>query len=40
MRDIALEHLQGWVSIEFDSVKAEAEAQASKERALAMGAEK
>lgn len=40
MRDIALEHLQGWVSNEFDSAKAAAEAQASKQHALAMGAEK
>lgn len=40
MRDIALEHLQGWVSNEFDHVMAEVDAQASKKRALAMGAEK
>lgn len=39
MRDIALEHLQGWVSAEFDPAKAEVEAKASKQRALAMGAE-
>jgi len=40
MRDIALEHLQGWVRHDFNQVQAEAEAQASKQRALAMGAEK
>jgi len=39
MQDIALEHLQGWVSNEFDAVKAEADAQVRKQRALAMGAE-
>lgn len=40
MRDIALEHLQGWVSKEFDSVRAESEGLACIERACAMGAEK
>lgn len=39
MRDIALEHLQGWVSHEFDAGKAAAEAQASQQRAIAMGAQ-
>lgn len=40
MRDIALENLHGWVSNEFDPVKAVTEAQASKQHALALGAEK
>ncbi len=38
MRDIALEHLQGWVSIDFNQMQAEAELKASKERALELGA--
>lgn len=38
MRDIALEHLQGWVSDEFDLVKAEVEARSGKELATLMGA--
>ncbi|MFQ6403930.1 ferrochelatase [Methylophilus sp. 'Pure River'] len=37
MRDIALEHLQGWVSDEFDPVKTADELQASKQRASEMG---
>ncbi len=40
MAGIALAQLHGWVSREFDAVHAETEAEASKARALAMGAEK
>ncbi|WP_029146712.1 ferrochelatase [Methylophilus sp. 5] len=38
MRDIALEHLQGWVSDDFDQAGSEFEAQVSNQNALAMGA--
>lgn len=38
MRDIALEHLQGWVSSEFNYVNAEVDAKTSKQRALDLGA--
>jgi protoporphyrin/coproporphyrin ferrochelatase len=38
MRDIALEHLQGWVSASFDPVKMELETKTRKQRALALGA--
>jgi protoporphyrin/coproporphyrin ferrochelatase len=38
MRDIALEHLQGWVSASFDPVNMELETKTRKQRALALGA--
>lgn len=39
MRDIALEHLQGWVSNDYDVSQAESETVERKERALTLGAQ-
>jgi ferrochelatase len=37
LADITESHLQGWVSVEWDAAAAQAEADKSRERALAMG---
>ncbi|PKO24267.1 MAG: ferrochelatase, partial [Betaproteobacteria bacterium HGW-Betaproteobacteria-8] len=40
LSDIAMENLQGWVSADWDEKRASEEAELTRLRALAMGAQK